>query len=233
MNDSDKTILDIDLDDLFKDDIEDSQSSDGDGEGAGENKDLTKNMSQRINTVRAKTEKETQDKVAKELGYESYEAMKKAQTDKLITEHGYDPTDLEKVIAPIVEKRFESDPRFKELEVIKQRDRKIYVEEQLKAINESTGQELKVSDLSKDKEVLDLWGRGIELEQAYYAIHGKSVVSTIASKIQSGTMTHLTPGSSNSGTKRRVLTDEEKGIWKALHPDITDEELSKKTTEIK
>lgn len=227
MNISDNKVTELEIDDLFKD-PSDSQSGDGDSGEPEEN--LTKTMSQRINTVRAKAEKETQDKVAKEMGYKSYEAMKEAQDKKLILEHGYDPEDIEKVIEPIIKKRIEDDPRFKELEALKQRNQEVYLEKQIASINEATGQQLKASDLSE--KVLELWGKGIELEQAYYAVHGKEVVSSIASKVQGGSLAHLATGTSHKGVKKRMLTREEKAMWKSLHPEISDEELSKKTTEI-
>lgn len=229
MNDSEKNLLNINIEDLFKD-VEDSQPQNPEPDPKPE-PDLTKAMSERINAVRAKTEKETRDKIAKDLGYETYEEMKKAQQQKMLEDHGYNPDELEKVIEPLIKKRLEDDPRFQELESLKQRDKELYIEAQLKAINDGTGQKLKISDLSK--ETLDLWAKGLELEQAYYATQGKKVVSAITNKLRDGSLEHLAPASGVGTIKTRKLTDQEKAMWKSLHPDMTDEELSKKTTPIK
>lgn len=223
--------LDIKIDDLFKD-LEESRlpenSSNPEETKAKSKEDLTKAVSERINTVRKSTEKETRDNVAKELGYADYDSMKKAQEKKLVEEHGLNPEDVEKVVAPLVKKRLEEDPRFQKLAELERREKDNYIKEQLAAINATTGQNLKPSDL--DKETLDLWGKGIELEQAYYATKGKTILNGKVAEINKGSLNHLAPGSSGGQVKTRTLTHEEKEMWRAIVPGITEEELSKKTT---
>lgn len=230
--DSDET-LDIDIDDLFKD-PEDSQlpddtSNDPDNKSAPKI-DLTKTMTERINTVRRDTEKEVLERVAKENGYESYSAMKKAQEEKLVKDHGFDPKDIEAVLEPMLKQRLADDPRFKKLEELEQRERDTYIQAQLAAINKTTGQQLKVTDLPK--ETLDLWGKGVELEQAYYATHGKAIISKGVSQLQNGTLNHLAPGSGAGAVKTRKLTEDEKEMWRAIVPGITEKELAEKTTPV-
>lgn len=226
MNKPSDNPLNINIDDLFKD-PEDSQLQDLVDD---KSKDMTKVMSERINSVRKTTEKETQDKIAKELGYENYDAMRKAQTNKIAQDHGFQPEDVEKVIEPIIQKRLADDPRFKKLEDFEKREKEAYIVSQLALINQATGQQLKPTDLSK--ETLDLWSKGVELEQAYYATQGKAIIVSKTTKLENGTLDHLAPGVGTGSVKTRKLTDEEKDIWRSIIPGITEEELMKKTTPI-
>ena len=226
--------LDKEVDDLFKD-PEDSQpqtntstedlvdQSDKSGKDV-----MTQTMTNRINEVRSKTEKDTQDKIAKELGYADYATMKKVQTDKLVQENGFKPEDVEKILKPMLEERIKNDPRFKKLEDFEKREQTAYVTTSLANINKVTGQILTVDDL--DKEVLNLWSKGVELEQAYYAIHGKTILTKGVNATQNGSMNHLAPGANAGLTKTRKLTDEEKAMYRSINPYITEEDLAKKTT---
>ena len=45
-------------------------------------------------------------------------------------------------------------------------------------------------------------------------------------------MEHLAPGATHGATKTRRLTPDEKAMYRAINPYITDEELSKVTTPI-
>lgn len=215
--------LNLDIDDLFKEDDGSQPSDNANPNGAT----MTQNMTKRINEVRAKTEKETKEALAKELGYDSYEAMKKAKEAEIIKGAGYNAEDLSKVIDPILEERLKNDPRLARLQEYENREREAYIETQLKAINETTGQNLKKSDLPK--ETLDLWAKGLDLEQAYYATHGKQIVA----KAATGSLTHMASTPGQGKVKTRPLTAEEKALYRSINPSITEEELSKKTTEIK
>lgn len=221
-------VLEINVEELFKNPLEESPSS-PDPQGSDEN--LTQNMINRINTVRRETEEKTKDALAKELGFPSYADMKKAEQDKLVRNSGLDPEDVEKVVKPLLEQRLADDPRFKKLEEIEQREKETYIQSQLAAINQVTGQQLKVTDLSK--ETLDLWAKGVELEQAYYATHGKTIITKGLSQIQTGSLSHLATNPGMSQVKTRKLTAEEKDMWRSIVPGITEEELSNKTTNIK
>ena len=232
--------LDKEIDDLFKD-PEDTQPQEDPSITKEDNKDnqpkseMTLNMINRINEVKAKTEKEVLDRVAKESGYESYEAMKKAKEEKLVKDHGFDIKDVETVIKPLLEQRLADDPRFKKLEQYEQRERDLYIKEQLAAINKTTGQNLKPTDLPK--ETIDLWSKGIDLEQAYYATQGKTLLTKGISQSQNGTLNHLAPGSSAGTTKSRAYTDEEKQMYAAIMGmggyQVTDKDMALKTIAIK
>lgn len=223
--DPDDKTLDLDIDDLFKDPSDDSSAS------KLEPSQMTQAMTARINEVRTKTEKETMEKIAKDLGFTSYEELQKAKENELIEKHGYDPKDIEAVIEPLLAKRLADDPRLQKLAEYEAREREAYIQSQLAEINKATGQNLKSEDLSQ--ETLDLWSKGIELEQAYYATQGKTIITKGVSQSLQGSLAHLAPGSGAGSIKTRKLNEEEKAMWRAIVPGITEEELSKKTTQIK
>lgn len=218
----DGEILDIKIDDLFADDPE------GTPPVPEETKvELTAAMTKRINEVRAKTEATVRDSLAKELGFDSYEAMQKAKTKKEITEAGYNPDDLEKLIEPMVEKRLASDPRMQKLQQLEEQEKKAYITSQLSEIEKLTG--LKVTEADLSKETLDLWGKGVDLSQAYIATNPTKVIGAAGK----GSTAHLASGSGAGQPKSRSLTQAEKEFYKSINPYATDEELSKKTIEVK
>jgi len=228
--------LDLDIDSLFKD-PEDSQPPDKEStdnadknEGGLKDSDLTKNMSKRINQVREETEKSVLERVAKENGFESYTAMRKASEDKIVKDHGFDPKDVSEVLGKMLEQRLADDPRIKRLNDYEAREKEAYIKEQVAEINKVTGQKLTPDQLPK--EAIDLWGKGVDLSQAYFATQGKSLITKGINNAQNGTMNHLAPHSSNNTPKTRGLNDEEKDMYRFINPDITEKELSEKTVEI-
>lgn len=230
--------LELSIDDLFKDpeesltqeetSIKSEESSDN---NSNSDDDMTDRVRNRINDVRRKTEKDTQERIAKDLGYESYSDMLKAKESNLIKEHGYDEEDIEKLLTPLLEARLAADPRFKKLEEIEQREKQSYIDEQLKAINKLCGNKYKsVEDLPETTR--NLWAKGVELEDAYIATVGKELLTKNAANVQKGSLSHLAPTSSNGGTKKRGLTEYEKQMYRSIMPDITEEELNSKTIDI-
>ena len=117
-NNNNETTLDINIDDLFNDPDETTQTDKQEEKSNPQNEEMTKAVSERINTVRKKTESETENRVAKELGYESYEDLRKANEKKLLKDAGLDENDTElmSVLEKVVEKRISEDPRMKKLE---------------------------------------------------------------------------------------------------------------------
>lgn len=229
--------LELSIDDLFKDSEESltqeetSIESDSSDKNSESDEGMTERVRNRINDVRRKTEQDTQEKIAKELGYNSYSEMLKAKESNLIKEHGYDEEDIEKLLTPLLEARLAADPRFKKLEEIEQREKQSYIDEQLKAINKLCGNKYKsVEDLPETTR--NLWAKGVELEDAYIATAGKELLTKNAANVQKGSLTHLAPTSSNGGTKKRGLTEYEKQMYRSIMPDITEEELNSKTIDI-
>lgn len=230
-HEGDEEVLDLEIDELFKDETPASDEQ-GKPKTPEEKRDeLTKSVTKRINDVKAKTERETQDKIAKDLGYENYAAMKKAQEDKLIKDKGYKPEDIKSLVETLVEERMKTDPRLVKLTALEQSEKDKYVETKLAAINEATGQKLTVKDLPK--ETVELWAKGIDLEQAYYATQGKQVIAKVKNQVNNGSMDHLHVGGGSGQPKMRRLTQEEKDIYKSIAPHLTEDELNKKTVEVK
>jgi len=215
-------ILDLNIDELLNDDLESSTPLD-----ETKKVELTTAMSKRINEVRAKTEQETRDKIAKDLGFESFEAMEKAKTKKEITEAGFDPEEVEKLITPLLEKRLAADPRMQKLQEYEEKDKKAYINSQLAEIEKLTG--LKITEAELPKETLELWSKGVDLAPAYIATNSAKIIGAAGK----GSTTHLATGNGVGKTKVRGFTDEEKAFYKSINPSVSDEELSKKTIEVK
>jgi len=217
-------ILEVNLDELFQDD---PVAGTPPAVTEEEKLKLTQAMSKRINEVKAKTEAEVRDNLAKELGFTNYDEFQKAKDKKIITEAGYNPEDLEKIIEPLLEKRLQSDPRMQKLQYIEEQEKKTYIATQLAEIEKLTG--LKVTEADLSKETLDLYAKGVPLSNAYIATNSTKIMS--ASTI--GSTTHLASGSGAGKPKLRTLTQAEKDLYKSINPYATDEELNKKTLEVK
>lgn len=232
MDNEEKEVMNFSIDDLFKDPEEVKPQEEKTQEAANEPSEMTKGVSKRINEVRAATERETRDAMAKELGYENYDALRKAQEKQTLKDAGLDDEELEPIIQKLVDKRFAEDPRMKRLEEIEARDKATFVKDQLKEINRIAGVSYKdVSELPA--EVLTVWEKTGNLKQAYLATQGEDLLIKSLAGRQNGSLTHLaSPGTSGTGLKERPLTDQEKAIWRMTIPDITEEELSKKTMPI-
>lgn len=228
--------IELSVDDLFKDPEESQTQDNGQGQSSDDskndgNENLTKNMTKRINEVRRKTELEVQDRVAKQAGYASYEDMMKATERKIVEDQGYDPDEINKLLEPLIEKRLSNDPRFKKLEEIESREKDAYLSQQLAAINKISDVKYKsVNDLPE--ETLNLFAKGVDLKQAFYATQGEGLFNKAANKANNGSLNHLAPLPNGNGVKTRGLNAEEKAMYRMIIPGITEEELSKKTIEI-
>lgn len=216
--------LTLNIDELFKDDTDASSPLVLD---ADKKVDLTAAMSKRLNEVKTKTEQETRDKIAKSLGFETYEAMEKAKTKKEIAEAGLDPDEVEKIIGPLLEKRLASDPRMQKLQQLEAQEKKAAMAAELAEIEKLTG--LKVTEADLSPETLELASKGIKLSQAYIAANPAKIIGATTK----GSTDHLATGNGNNKTKVRGLTAEERAWYKSINPYVTDEELNKKTLEVK
>jgi predicted transcriptional regulator len=225
----------LNVDDLFKDESELEQPNEQASEPAKEPElDMTKAMSERINTVKRKTESETQERIAKELGYESYAQMIKAKESQAIKDAGYDDEDINKLVEDLLEKRLQSDPRLKKLEEYEARDKQDFVAKELAEINKLS--DVKYTSIDElPAETLNLWEKTGNLKQAYLATEGEKLLTSKSHKVDNGSTNHLAnPGASSLTKHQRALNEDEKAIYRAVLGDmITEEELSKMTTDIK
>ena len=227
--------IELDVDDLFndpEDEPTDDQPTEG-GEGEGSKLD-TQAVSKRINEVRSKTERDTQEKIAKDLGYESYAAMMEAKQKKIVKDAGLDDEVVNNVVNQLVEEKLAGDPRLKKLQEYEERDKATFVKKQLSEVNKLSGQNYTSID-QLPPETLELWGKTGDLKQAFLATHGEELIlkGTVSSRAAGGSLGHLASvGGSGTATKMRKLTEEEKDLYRSINPDITEEELSKKMTKI-
>ena len=215
--------LDLNLDDLFKDEDDPAAGT----PPADDKLDLTEKMTKRINEVKAKTEATVRDNIAKELGFDDYASMQKAKAEKTITEAGYNPEEIQKLVEPMLEARLASDPRLQKLAALEEKEKQAYINAELAKIEKLTGLKVKETDLSK--ETLDVWGKGVDLAQAYIATNSNAIISGNTK----GSTDHLASGNGASKPKMRGLTQSEKALFKSISPNITDEELNKKMMEVK
>lgn len=219
------------IDDLFKD-LDDGYEEDTQQEPDTEI--TTEAVSKRINEVRAKTEAETRDSMAKELGYESYAALQKSKEKSLLQENGLDEEQIENVVNKLVENRLANDPRMAKLNEIEEKEKREFVTSQLEEINKLTGANYKdVSELSKD--TLDLWEKTGNLKQAFLATEGENLLIKRNSEMSKGSTLHQVSSGNypKSDKKTRKLTDEEKDIYRMVfRGEISDDELNSKHTNI-
>ena len=80
MNQKPGEMLNLNIDELFEDDPVTGTPPVNEDNNKVE---LTAAMSKRINEVRAKTEAEVRDNIAKDLGFDSYDEMQKAKDKKV------------------------------------------------------------------------------------------------------------------------------------------------------
>lgn len=229
--------LDIDIDDLFKDTEETgtSKTETGTDNTETDKEIMTKAVSNRINEVKKKTETDTQNKIARELGYNDYTELQKANEHKMLKEAGLDADDTEisAVVDKLVTKRLAEDPRFKRLEEFEASQKNQFVISQLKEINKLIGSDKYTGVDQLPQETLKLWEQTGNLKQAYLATEGEKLLMQSINNKNNGSLSHLAD-SSNSGvkSKSRGLTEEEKAIYRSVMPDITEDELNKKTIDI-
>jgi hypothetical protein len=227
-------VLDINLDDLFKDsddlDSQETDQSESEETETNDTENTTEAVSKRINEVKRKTESETQDRIARELGYDSYKDLQDANKNKMLRDAGIDTDDTELMatIDKLIEKRLAEDSRIKKVEEYENQQKANFVTNQLKEINKVAGSNYtSIDQLPRD--TLDLWEKTGNLKQAYLATHAEELL-TKRNTSSKPSLNHLGDQSSpRSGQKTRPLTDEEKDIWRSVFGDISDEELSKKT----
>ena len=232
--------IELNIDELFNEpDEEESEEEVDNSSKEDNNKITTEAVSKRINEVRQKTERETRDKIAKEMGYNDYYDMQKHTEKKILNDAGYDDTDenLNKAIDKVVEKRLADDPRWKKLEEYENREKAKFVSDQLKEINSLIGIDNKYTNVEQlPKDVLSLWEKTGNLKQAYLAVEGESLLASKSQqKVSKDSFSHLAEHSNSSNpTKVRGLTNEEKEMYRAIMGSyISEEELNKKTIEIK
>lgn len=222
--------VELNVDDLFKDPVENEEVNEPDTTDNSEKQEMTKGVSHRINEVRRKTESETEERIAKELGYSSYAEMQQYKEKEMLQEAGINTDEMTAMVEKLVEERLKRDPRLKKLEEIESQEKEEFVKTQLNTINQFSDSKYNSVEELPD-EVLKIWEKTGDLKQAYLAVKGEELLLKNKSSKLNGSTNHLAnPGSTASGSRTRLLTEEEKAIYKSVLGDFyNEEEISKKT----
>lgn len=224
--------LELNVDDLFKDPVDTEETEEVEETNPSEQEEMTKGVSRRINEVRKKTETETEERIAKELGYENYSALLKSKEKEILEEAGVDE-EMTAIVDKLVEERLKRDPRLKKLEELENLEKTKFVESQLNAINQFS--DIKYNSVEElPKDVLSIWETTGDLKKAYLAVKGEELLLKNKSSNLNGSTNHLaTPSSTVNSSKTRLLTEEEKDIYRSVLGDFyNEEEISKKTRPI-
>ena len=229
------------LEELFKDDSqntpaaqEETDPQDGNDTAVTEDKSKdvnTKAFAKRLRESTDKARREERDAIAKELGYESYQAMQTARNQQLMQDKGLDPEEVTPIVEELVKRRLESDPRMQELESYRKHQLAEYAKSELAVITELTDGEItSLNQLSK--EVISRWQETGSLKSAFLEKEGENVIKRMRGEQQKGSTSHMrTPnGSPGSNSNQRPLNDHEKQMWRFFNPGVSEEELNKKLT---
>lgn len=198
----------------------------------------TQAFANRLKEATTKARNEERDSIAKELGYESYADMQKKREADLLESKGLDPKEVSPIVDELVNKRIAEDPRFKELDTIREQRVKEWAEKELNELSTLTDGRVKtLADVPKA--VIDRWKQTGSLKSAYMELEGENLIRSMRAvsngAASRGTTQHLSSPSgspNNVHTETRPLTDKEKAVYKLFNPDVTDEELSKKTYKV-
>lgn len=194
--------------------------------------ETTKAFAHRLKQSTDKARSEEREAIAKSLGYESYDQLVRSRENKKLEDKGIDPETGAAVIDELVKQRIESDPRIKELEKYRAQQIKEFGERELAEITKLTDGEIKSLN-QLPKEVIDLWKQKGSLKSAYLELEGEKLITKMRSEQSKGTTSHLRNASGGaSNATKRLLTAEEKRIWKQFNPYMTDKELNEKTVDI-
>lgn len=202
--------------------------SDEGNEGKTETVDNTKAFAKRLHEKTEQVRNEEREKIAKSMGYETYDEMIKSREKKLLEEKGLDREEVQETVEQLVQQRIENDPRMKELESIRAQRAKEFAERELAELSKITeGEITSLKQLPQD--VIDEWTKTGSLKGAYLKLHGEELLAKVKGKQSTGSTEHMnTPsGGSASGSTKRYLTDQEKEVWKTFNPKMTEEELNK------
>lgn len=225
------------LESIFGEDSAEAQPQDQDvdstqAQGAEKNESVetTKAFAHRL---KAKTEEAVaaeRERIAKDLGYESYADMQKQKEAKLLEDNGLDAKDVAPVVEKLVEERLKNDPRMKELDGYRERQMQEFAKRELEEIKKLTNGE--VTSLEQvPADVIEDWKKTGSLKKSYIALHGEELIVKARATAPKGDTTHLQSPSSAppAPSETRLLTEEEKRVWRIFNPGMSEEELNKKT----
>lgn len=171
----------------------------------------TQAFAKRLKEEKAKVEQEARDNLAVEMGYENYHDMMEQQRNKKIVDHlGLDPDKVK----PLLKELLQDDPEYQDaLKFKKERetlDKKIWVDNSLKELNDTFSLNIKKLD-DLDAETIEMWNNGIDLKKAYAANNYTTIEKIAQSKVKtSNGKEHLkqASGSTTAAPIKTVSKDE-------------------------
>lgn len=182
---------------------------------------ITKIVSKRLSEDRAK--------LAKALGYDSWEAAMNSGMDKKLLDAGIEP----ETAKPIIETMVEKHTKVLEAEELIAREQKKRQEAELALLNTKYG--ININSLEAlDAETKDLVSKGVSLDKAYAAIHAEEILASktvaTATKANSTSLNHMTslPGGSATPPVNAIsISQEEIKAVKQYLPNATEEDIKK------
>lgn len=195
-----------------------------------ENIETTKAFSKRLKEKTEKAVAEERERLAKELGYESYQKLQETREKKMLEDKGLDPDEVSPIVDELVNKRLNDDPRMKELEALRQKQLNEFATKELQELKDLTNGEITNME-QVPKDVIELWKSTGSLKKAYMSLHGEELVRKVKNFARQGDTSHL---ANLTGTPpppivtTRNLTDKEKHVWRIFYPGISEDELNKK-----
>ena len=196
--------------------------------------DETKAFAHRLKEKTEQAVAAERERIATSLGYASYADMENSKQKKMLEQEGLDPEQVQPIVDKLVQERLANDPRMKELEGYRQRQAEEFAKRELAQLSELTGVKYNsLDDLPKD--VIEDWRKTGSLKKSYISLHGEELIMQARNTAAKGTTNHMAPPEGVPApittTKKRLLTDDEKKVWKMFNPRLTDEELNKKEIE--
>ena len=217
------------LTELEEEELEDSDSPtedteepevDENQEGFKKGKEGAKAYAERLKKDRAKLIQEERDKIAKDMGYETYEEFQKANLRRELENDGYNFDDME----PIIKKVIKLDPEYQKLrEKVEEATRleaERWVSSQLRDFNTKYGTKYKnVEDVSLNDTARALWEKSdITLEQAILItspdmLTKRTTTSTVQANREDSGKSHLktttNSGAASNDSSTIIVTDED------------------------
>lgn len=186
-----------------------------------------KRYQERLEKDRSKIRDAERIALAKEMGYDTWDAFKHATTESKLLEKGLDPA----TVKPILKEIMSNDPEYREAleyKKLKQEEEKqTWAKEELKKLNSAYGTAFKTID-ELDEGTISLWNAGVALEKAYVAQNFDKVQEHLVKKasIKDDGKQHMkAPGAKQGAETTAELSEAEFKYFQKFNPGKSREEF--------
>lgn len=230
----DDTLSDEELDELFGDEQQETPpAQEAQDKDLGDKAEQTKAFANRLQKRTTEAVTAEQERIAKEMGFNTYDEMMKSRQNKAIEDKGLDPEVVSPIIDELVNDRLAKDPRMAELDALRQERVNAFADKELKELSKLTG--IEYTSLDKiPKDVIEDWKTSGSLVKSYMSLHGADLLRATRKAAAAGTTDHLASPKGTSAptpSNMRHLTDQERSVYKQMIRGITDKELDEKLVE--